>query len=308
MTNPRRALPVGLLTVLLLTACAGFSPPPGGGGGGNGGGGGPVVHPGGTAVVVRVEYTGGLVPYETIFTSLPPFTLVGDGRVILQGQPSEAFPGPALPNLQVRRLTEEGIQSVISRVTETGLFAESQSFTAASQVVADAQSTVFTLRADSRETIVDVYGLGTLTDPAQLPEGVPPSEVAAHRTLAELEADLLGIESWMPADDWADPDWQPYEPTAFRLLVTDTTDEPPLPEEPEPMPWPGTTPPEELGELSPVQGVRCGLVMGNEAADWYAALSEANQLTRWAYDDRIYRVTPRPLLPDEVLDCGPAAV
>jgi hypothetical protein len=258
-------------------------------------------------VVVRVEYTGGLVPYETIFTSLPPFTLVGDGRVILQGHPSEAFPGPALPNLQVRRLTEEGIQSVISRVTETGLFAESQSFTAASQIVADAQSTVFTLRADSRETIVDVYGLGTLTDPAQLPESVPPSEVAAYRTLAELEADLLGIESWMPAEDWADPDWQPYEPTAFRLLVTDTTDEPPLPEEPEPMPWPGPTPPEELGELSPVQGVRCGLVMGNEAADWYAALTEATQLTRWAYEDRVFRVTPRPLLPDEVLDCGPAA-
>lgn len=304
MNHVRRVLPIGLTSALLLSACAGFSPPPGGGGGG--GGGGPVVHPGGTAVVARVEYTGGLVPYETIFTSLPLFTLVGDGRVIVQGPMSEQFPGPALPNLQVRRVTEEGIQAVIARITETGLFDESRSFSSASQVVADAQSTVFTLRADSRETVVDVYALGMFVE-GEPPAGVPPDEVAAHRTLTELEAALVGLESWLPADDWADAEWQPYEPTAFRLLVSDVTDEPPIPEEGEPMPWPGSTPPEEMGEESPLQGVRCGLVMGNEAAEWYAALSQANQLTKWSHDGHVYRVTPRPLLPDEVLDCGPAA-
>jgi hypothetical protein len=304
VTQPlRRVLPIGLSSVLLLAACAGISPPPGGGGGGAGG---PVVHPGGTAVVARVEYAGGLVPYETIFTSLPHFTLVGDGRVILQGPISEQFPGPALPNLQVRRVTEEGIQAVIARIAETGLFDETRSFNSASQVVADAQSTVFTLRADSRETIVDVYGLGMFVE-GEPPEGVPPDEVAAHRTLTALEADLVDLESWIPADDWAESDWQPYEPTAFRLLVSDVTDEPPTPEEGDPMPWPGSTPPGEIGEESPLQGVRCGLVMGNEAAAWYEALSQANQLTKWSHDGHVYRVTPRPLLPDETLDCGPAA-
>jgi hypothetical protein len=304
VTRTRRILPVGLVTTLLLAACTGLvNPSPGGGGGG----GGPVVHPGGTAVVVRIEHTGGLVPYETIFTSLPEFTLAGDGRVIVQGPFSDVFPGPALPNLQVRRLTEEGIQSVIARVSETGLFDETQSFNAASQVVADAQSTVFTLRADSREAVVDVYGLGTLPDGAQLPDGVSPEEVAAHAALLQLEADLADIDSWMPADDWADADWTPYRPTAFRLLVTDTTEEPPLPEEGEPMPWPGSTPPDEIGEESPLQGVRCGLVMGDEAAAWYEALSAATQMTKWTHDGHVYRVTPRPLLPDETLDCGPAA-
>jgi hypothetical protein len=47
--------------------------------------------------------------------------------------------------------------------------------------------------------------------------------------------------------------------------------------------------------------------MGNEAAAWYEALSQANQLTKWSHDGHVYRVTPRPLLPDETLDCGPAA-
>jgi hypothetical protein len=299
VTRARGASPLGLLAVLLLTACVGVPAEPSGGG--------PVVHPGGTAVVARVEYTGGLVPYEAIFTSLPHFTLAGDGRVILQGPASDQFPGPALPNLQVRRLTEGGIQSVIRRMTETGLFGESQSFTAASQFVADAQSTVFTLRADSREAIVDVYGLGTMADASQVPEGVPPSEVAAHQSLAELEADLVDLESWIPADEWADAEWLPYEPTAFRLLVSNIDDQPLLPEEGEPVPWPGRTPPDEIGEESPLQGVRCGLVMGDEAATWYEALSQATQLTKWSHDGHVYRVTPRPLLPDEVLDCGPAA-
>jgi hypothetical protein len=297
-----RVLPVGFVTALLVAGCSGLAQPPSGGPGD-----GPVVHPGGTAVVARVETTGGLVPYEAIFTNLPRFTLVGDGRVIVQGPASEEFPGPALPNLLVRRLTESGIQSVIARVTETGLFDESQSFTAASAVVADAPSTVFTLRADSREAIVDVYGLGLLGDGAGAPPDMPAAEVDAHGALTALEAELVDLDSWIEADDWADPEWVPYEPTAFRLLVADVTDQPPIPEETEPLPWPGTTPPEEIGELSPLQGVRCGLVMGNEAAAWYDALSEANQLTKWSHEGRLYRVTPRPLLPDEVLDCGPAA-
>lgn len=297
MRLPGRGPLAGLAVLVLLAGCAQLSQPPGGG---------PVVHPGGTAVVARIEHTGGLVPYETLFTNLPSFTVVGDGRVIVQGPVAEIFPGPALPNVLVRRLTEEGIQSLIFRMNETGLFEESQSFNAASEFVADAHTTAFTLRADSREVVVDVYGLGLLSGLDEVPPGVPESELAAHEALTALEGDLLDLESWIPADDWADAEWQPYVPTAFRLLVTNIDDVEPLPEEPEPVPWPGSTPPDEIGELSSVQNVRCGLVMGEEAATWYAALQEATQATRWLHDGHEYRVTPRPLLPDEVLDCGPA--
>jgi hypothetical protein len=295
----RRGLPVWLAACLLVTACAGVPLPSGEA---------PVEHPGGSAVVARIENTGGLVPYETIFTNMPQVTVLGDGRVILLGPPSDEYPGPALPNVLVRRLTEEGLQSIISRMTETGLFEESQSFTGASQVVADAPSTVFTLRADGREVIVDVYGLGLLAGGSGLPPDVPAEEAAAHETLTELEAAMRDLESWIPADDWADAEWQPYVPTAMRLLVTNVDDQSPIPEAPaEPLPWPGSTPPDEMGEPSPVQNVVCGLVMGEEAAEWFAALGEATQLHRWSHDGHEYRVTPRPLLPDEVLDCGPDA-
>jgi hypothetical protein len=49
-------------------------------------------------------------------------------------------------------------------------------------------------------------------------------------------------------------------------------------------------------------------VTGDEAAAWLTALESANQLTRWSYGGHLYRVTPRPLLPDESLDCGTATL
>ena len=70
------------------------------------------------------------------------------------------------------------------------------------------------------------------------------------------------------------------------------------------MEWPGTIPPDELGQESPVEELRCGVVAGAEASTWYAALREANELTRWEHDGHLYRVVPRPLLPDEDLTCG----
>ena len=39
--------------------------------------------------------------------------------------------------------------------------------------------------------------------------------------------------------------------------------------------------------------------MGEEAATWYAALQDATQATRWLHGGHEYRVSPRPLLPDE---------
>jgi hypothetical protein len=298
MSAPRRAVPAGLLLAVLVSGCAQIGQPPGEG---------PVVHPGGSAVVVRVDTSGGLVPYEALFTNLPDFTLLGDGRIIVEGPVSDVFPGPAMPNVLVRRVTEEGIQSVIFRLLETGLFEENQSFTGAGNVVADAPTTTFTLRADDREVVVDVYALGTLIDMDPLPPGVTEAEVEANRSLFAIESAIHDLESWISADDWADPEWQPYVPTAFRLLATDITNEPPNPDDttPEPIPWPGTTPPDQFEEVAEGQGTRCGVVMGNEAAAWHDALSQADQLARWAHGDALYRVTPRPLLPDEVLDCGP---
>lgn len=296
MTRSPRALLTALPVALLMAGCNLVSTPSSA----------TVPHPAGSEVVVRVEWTGGFVPYEYLFTSLPRFTLLGDGRVLVEGPQIAIYPGPALPNVQVRRLTEEGIQSILFRIAETGLFDASHSWTAATQFIADANSTVFTVRADNREVVVDVYALGLLTDPNTVPTGIPAEELDAHQRLTDLEGDLLNLDAWIPADDWADPAWQSYEPDALRLLVANIDARPPNPDglDAEPIAWPGTTDPDQFGTASQIQDFRCGVVGGAEAATWYAALAQANELTRWSHDGHLYSVAPRPLLPDEPLDCG----
>lgn len=288
-----------LPVALLVASCSAASPPPVGGG--------PVSHPMGSDVVVQVEWTGGFVPYEYLFTSLPIFTLLGDGRVIVQGPVPAIYPGPALPNLQVRRLTEEGIQAVLFRLTETGLFDENHTFDAAAAFVADANTTVFTVNANGETVVVDVYALGTFTDPESMPSGVSADELDAHGRLTTLQDDLGYLEGWVEADDWADASWSSYQAEALRLLLANVDNEPPNADglDSDPLPWPGTTAPDAIGAASTVQEFRCGVVSGDEAATWTEALAAANQLTRWSFDGHLYRVTPRPLLPSEPLDCGP---
>jgi hypothetical protein len=296
MTRPRHALLAGLPVAILIASCNLVSPPAYAS----------VPHPAGSEVVVRIAWTGGFVPYEFIFTSVPRLTLLGDGRVLVEGPQIDIYPGPALPNVQVRRLTEEGIQSILFRIAETGLFDESHSYNAATQFIADANSTVFTVRAENREVVVDVYALGLLAQPNVGTPGIPTEELEAHERLTALETALLDLEAWIPADDWADATWQSYAPDALRLVVANIDAQPPNPDglDSEPIPWPGTTPPDQFGTPSTIQDFRCGVVSGAEGAAWYAALTQANQLTRWSHDGHLYSVTPRPLLPDEPLDCG----
>jgi hypothetical protein len=296
MTRPRQALLAGLPVAILIASCNLVSPPAYAS----------VPHPAGSEVVVRIAWTGGFVPYEFIFTSVPRLTLLGDGRVLVEGPQIDIYPGPALPNVQVRRLTEEGIQSILFRIAETGLFDESHSYNAATQFIADANSTVFTVRVENREVVVDVYALGLLAEPNVGTPGIPTEELEAHERLTALETALLDLEAWIPADDWADATWRSYAPDALRLVVANIDAQPPNPDglDSEPIPWPGTTAPDQFGTPSTIQDFRCGVVSGAEGAAWYAALTQANQLTRWSHDGHLYSVTPRPLLPDEPLDCG----
>ena len=289
----RPLLPVAVALSIALTACA--SP---------GGSSGPIAHPAGDALVLRVEYAGGFVPPAFLLTSFPSFTLTGDGRVIVPGAQIDLFPGPALPAVNVRRLSGAGIQAVLREVARTGLFGTNVEFRGAQNCVADASDTVFTLHADGRDVRVVVYGLGTV-DPAGGCQGVSSAEAAAHRTLQNLSQRLTTLEAWLPAMDWAETAWHPYQPTALRLLVRNADADPPdgsglgnaL------VDWPDPSDPTTFGDLSPLTEQRCGVVSGQRAQDWYAALSGANQLTRFVKGDHRYQVTVRLQLPDEPLEC-----
>jgi len=98
-----RAFPFAVIALLLLAGCAA----------GGSGASGPISHPAGSTTLLLVEYRGGFVPPDVRLTQLPAFLLVGDGRVIQPGAPIAVYPGPLLPALEVRTLSETGVQAVL---------------------------------------------------------------------------------------------------------------------------------------------------------------------------------------------------
>jgi len=269
-----------------------------------------IEHPtGADEAILVVSSQGGFVPVEFAIRNVPTFVLLGDGRVIMQGMQTLEFPGPALPALQERTLTEEGIQHVLRAVEETDLFTgDDLDLRGMQQMVADAPDTVFELDAAGLESTVTVYALGMLMPDMQVP-GMEAAEVEAHQALTTLSENLLMADTFIGSEMWEREGWQPYEPDAFRLYVVDVTGQPieggDLPEMVRE--WPTDDDPtafgQEVGEfLGP--GTRCGVVEGEVGETWFTELSSANENTLWTTDgqDR-YRVIARPLLPHEERSC-----
>ncbi len=226
----------------------------------------------------------------------------------MQGAQTLEFPGPALPALIERTLTEDGIQQVLQAVEDTNLFTEDLELNGAQNVVADAPNTVFILDAGGQQVTVSIYGLGTLSPDMEAPQGMPSGEIQAHRVLGALNNGLMTIDTTLPADAWESEGWQPYEPEALRLYVRDVTGEPvdggDLPEQVRE--WPTDDDPAAFGDAEEFfgDGTRCGVVDGEFGALWLDELTAANQMTLWTTDgENRFRVTARPVLPHEDPAC-----
>ena len=319
----------GLFVVLsiILAACAaaggspgasetdggGSTPPSGSGGDGATGG---IEHPtGADEPILIVEEAGGFAMPQMIATRAPTFALYGDGRVIMQGMQTLEFPGPALPPLIERTMTEEGIQAVLEAIEDTNLFTGDLELNGAMNVCADCTSTVFHANVNGEEVTVSVLGLGQL-DPALgvNTENIDQAEIDAHAVLSQFRDALMTIDTSVPGGAWESEGWQPYTPTAIRLYVRDVSGEPieggeqpgvvrdwPLPDDD----------PAAFGEEVPVfgDGTRCGVVEGEDAATWFTELSVSTQQTIWTSDgENRFTVLPRPLLPGEEPSCNPEIV
>ena len=291
----RLSAAVTLVLAFVLTACKGA------------GGGPPIDHPAGDALVLRVHNEGGFVPIEYIFTSAPSFTLLGDGRVFVPGAQIEIYPGPALPSLNVRRLSEAGIQAVLEEVLKSGLFAADAQYLGAQTYVADAQDTIFSLHTAGGDATIRVYALGIVSAGDSHP-GISSAELAAHAALYTLNTRLMDLDSWLPDGSWAEAEWTAYRPDTLRLLVRNADAEQPdasgIPNTV--VPWPTSEDPSAFGApANGATGARCGVVAGTDAVTWYDTLSAANQLTRFTAGGHRYAVAVRFFLPDEPLECPP---
>jgi hypothetical protein len=135
--------------------------------------------------------------------------LTADGRFVTRTDDNQ---------LRERRLTPAGVQRVRDELAATGLFERDQRVPL--EVRPDATppahgigALIFKVWRDTR--IVEVQ-----TATGQGAEEVYYQPSAARTRLDRLSKQLIGPETWLSADAWADPTPRPYEARAFALLLT----------------------------------------------------------------------------------------
>ena len=249
-----------------------------------------ISHPtGAEEIVIQVSTGGGFVPVEYNYTSLPQFSLYGDGRLIVPGPTTLQYPGPALPNLQTTTVSEETIQAMLAAAKEAGLFQNGVDY--GQPGVTDVGTTTIVINADGTTYQSDIYALG-FEDASGLTTEQQQARAAVNDLMTKLnDPSVLGSEELV---------WEPYDFAALEVYsravdpaTTGSTDI-----EPNHLPWP-------LEDLSTAgeevfDGLRKVVVTGDDLETLRPLLDQATQITLWKSGDTEYNLWFRPLLPDEV--------
>lgn len=257
-----------------------------------------IAHPTGSDdLILRIDTGGGFVPASFLLTDIPELTLTGDGRLIVQGPQIELYPGPALPSLLQRRVSEEGIQAILEAAREAGLLGPDHHY--GNNCVADAGTTTFTLVAEGRTHTISAYAL-ELDVPGQVDCLDDPSDLEARAALSEFRLKMGDLASWLPAGSFGEEEAFEFD----ELRIYPERAEPGSVDEgiePQVKDWPLGTPLSGFGEATPnaPAGERCGTVSGAELETLVAELRTANELTLWESGGETYRLYLRPLMPDE---------
>lgn len=233
-----------------------------------------VEHPvGADDVVLRIGYEGGFVPVEVAFQNLPTLLVTGDGRLIVQGPVLEIYPGPLLPNLQVRTISEAGIQQLLALAAEHGLLTERAYENPTN--IADAPDTVVVIAANGETYEHRAYALGLGGDESDELRQALADFVAAATGDFVVDNPELGQE-------------QPYASDTFLVRPTLVTDLTGYEIEPTVTDWPADLPPLVDGE--------CTEVPAAAVREQFAA---ATQLTLFTSADQQFSLAVKPLLPGD---------
>jgi len=109
-------------------------------------------------VVLRISDEGGFITPEQTFASAPRLLVTGDGRLIQGGPVIAIYPGPLLPNLLQRSISEAGTQRLITLADERGLLAD-VTYTRPNNI-ADAADTVVSITVGGETFEHRAYALG----------------------------------------------------------------------------------------------------------------------------------------------------
>ncbi|CUU55902.1 hypothetical protein Ga0074812_106157 [Parafrankia irregularis] len=279
------------------------------------------------AVAVRVDWIGGFVTAQMLATRLPLVAIYHDGRVLTEGPVAAVWPGPALPNLQLRRISAADVQKLVDHAVAAGVGTEPDF---GQPPIADAPSTRFTVRTAGGVRTMEVTAL-TEADGTGLTAAQQSARKAAQRLYTEL-TDLpatLGTgavsepEEYSPtaiaafAEPWAAncpaPSSDGSAPSGSAPSASTPSDGAPAGSMPagdppdlcggggglsrEARPWPGPPLPGE--PYGAGLGLSCVTSSGGDATKVLAAARTADAITPWTSEGATWRLTFRPLLPDE---------
>jgi hypothetical protein len=285
--------PAALLILgILASACANASTIQGGNGGGSTDD--PTTHPStATDLVLRVSSEGGFTPAEYTLSSMPTFSLFGDGTTVTQGAQTAIYPGPALPPVIATPITQDGIQALVRSALDAGLGEDHEYTDLGSAGVADASTTVFTLSVDGVAHVTKAYALGILGD--ERPDNMSEQEFSARTRLERFQASLTDLRQTLPAGSVGQD--TEFAPTGLRLFVSEYRRSQDLKEPP--VEWPLASPLATFGDPATLEGYSCGAVTGADLDAVLPLARTANQLTPWTSDGTRFAILFRPLLPDE---------
>lgn len=234
-----------------------------------------IDHPvGADDIVLEISYEGGYVPVEVAFQNLPTLLVTGDGRLIVQGPQIAIYPGPLLPNMQVRTITEDGIQQLLELAAEHGLLTEREYDNPTN--IADAPDTVVTIAANGETYEHRAYALGLEQESDEL-----------RRMLADFVDQVTG--EWMLPDNPELGPEQPFEAQTYLVRSIPVDDLSVYEIEPTVLDWPAELPP--LTEAT-----ECLAIPAAEVGDLFAG---ANQLTFFTSGDVTYQLAVKPQLPGD---------
>jgi len=239
---------------------------------------------------------GGFAPAADVLTRIPNFALLGDGTVITPGAQIMIYPGPFLPSLQARQLSEAGVRQLLAMLLDSGAFERSAELTDMGNI-ADASTAVFKLNAGGRNIMVSAYAL---TETSEFPV-TSPAEAQVREALLGVIEELEKLES---ADVWVEDEWQSISPPALRLYVTPRPANGEGEEFRNERAWPLSVAPDQFGQ-STQNDYRCDVVADEELAALLPQLQRANSETVWLHEDVAYQLIAKPLL-HKPFDCGEA--
>ncbi|MEV6930461.1 hypothetical protein AB0M46_39080 [Dactylosporangium sp. NPDC051485] len=238
-------------------------------------------------LVLRVRTGGGFAPLSAAVTQLPEISVYGDGRVVTIGPVPGLYPGPALPNIQVRRISAADVRRLAQRGLAAGV---GRGEDMGVPNVADAPTTHITVRTATGAATTDVPAMGIDSGG----EGLTADQRAARGRMQQYVAELRDLPETLGRKSVGEA--APYEPARIAAVATPwrpSADG--LPSDPPAIEWPSAS--ALPGDPVPNRpGVNCLAV---EASPVLSAAASANARTPWLSGGTRWAVALRPLLPDE---------